>query len=215
MNSELIQYAKLVPFLGKTLGNSFEIILYDMTDPSCPVIASANSILEDQEKLRAFLPEAASGRRIRSRGYLANYPFPAESGKMLKLSAYLIPGPGDEVLGALCVCLRCELFFQMDAFLKETLRFQAEEIGRDAPAPEPPESSPELSLDTVWEVIRESGVAPERATQKERMQILFTLYGMGVYNLKGAVARTAEALRISEQSVYRYLAKIKKAGESC
>ena len=43
------------------------------------------------------------------------------------------------------------------------------------------------------------------------MEIILELYEMGVYSLKGSVARTAEVLQISEQSVYRYLSKIKRA----
>ncbi len=212
MKGELNQYVKLIPFLGETLGNSFEIILYDMSDPTCPLIASANSTDEGREKLRDFLLEAAASRRLRSKGYLTNHPFPTEFGKMFKISVYFISGAGDEVVGALCVCMRCELFFQMDSFIKGMLQFQTAELGRDTPEPEPPESVSELSLDTIWEVIRDFGVEPERATQKERLNILLALYDMGVYNLKGAVARTAEAFQISEQSVYRYLSKIKKRG---
>ena len=37
------------------------------------------------------------------------------------------------------------------------------------------------------------------------------LYDAGFFELKGAVAKAAEVLGISQKSVYRYLAKIKQA----
>ncbi len=60
-------------------------------------------------------------------------------------------------------------------------------------------------------MVKEMGVEPGRISQEERLEAIFDLYDMGVFELKGAVARTADALEISAQSVYRYLAKIKRA----
>ena len=54
------------------------------------------------------------------------------------------------------------------------------------------ENGLKVGLVADGEVVRRLGVEPERATQKERMEILFELYGMGIYNLKGAVARTVK-----------------------
>ena len=217
MNDKLDRYAKLVPFLGEALGEHFGILLYDMTDSSCPAVSSANSTEEEKEKLRPLLLEAAASRKVRLEGYLANYPFSCEFGKMFRVSMYFLSGADGKVLGALCICMRCELFFQMDSFVKGMLRFHMEDMD---PEPEMLEEKQdggagELSLDAIAEVVRRLGVEPERATQKERMEILFELYGMGIYNLKGAVARTAKELQISEQSVYRYLSKLRKTGESC
>ena len=40
--------------------------------------------------------------------------------------------------------------------------------------------------------------------------MIIQLYDSGVLDLKGAVAKTAQALRMSEQSIYRYVAKVKR-----
>ncbi len=210
-NGELDRYVKLVPFLGETMGECFKVILYDMAAPACPALASANSTEEDREKLRSLLPQAAASQKARSRGYLANYPFSVEFGKILRVSMYFISGADGGLLGALCVCMRCELFFQMDSFVKGMLQFNMDDMDLETPEENQADVSREVSLDTIAEVVREFGVEPGRATQRERMEILFKLYGMGVYNLKGAVARTADELQISEQSVYRYLSKVKKS----
>ena len=87
------------------------------------------------------------------------------------------------------------------------------EASSSAPAADPYAAitSKEVSLNTVTEVIRQFSDMPTRMTLEERQEVICDLYDMGVYNLRGAVAKTAEIMQISEQSVYRYIAKIKKA----
>jgi predicted transcriptional regulator YheO len=69
----------------------------------------------------------------------------------------------------------------------------------------------EPSLDSIGEIVAEFNVVPENTTPDERLEIMCDLYDAGVFRLKGAVAKTAEVLHMSEQSVYRYLTRIKKA----
>ena len=42
------------------------------------------------------------------------------------------------------------------------------------------------------------------------MELLTDMYDEYVFSVKGSVAKTAEVLGMSEQSVYRYIAGIKK-----
>lgn len=68
------------------------------------------------------------------------------------------------------------------------------------------------SLDLIARVLEENGIAPGEASANERVDLLYEMYNLGVFELKGAVAKAAEARSESpKQSVYRYLSKIKKA----
>ena len=221
MNGELSRYKKLVPFLGETLGSVFEVTLYDLRDPTYPILASANTRENDQESLRAFVMEAAESRNVQTKGYYTNRAVATDSARMLKASVFFLYDRDGRAIGALCLSLRCELFLKMSSFAGSILNFNMEDLEGELPegfeetAPEQKESgSPrEISLDTITEYIQDYSVEPSRISQDERMEIILDLYDMGVYGLKGAVARTALELQVSEQSIYRYLTKIKRARE--
>ena len=212
MNDELKKYSELVPFFAEALGNLFEINLFDMTDPDYPIVASANGNGDVQERVREFLSEIADSKIVRNRKYIENRPLEINFERLLKISVYFIKDEQEKLLGALCISVQCNFFMKMSQFAMNMLQFNMEDLDDDSFYDEEiSASAKEPSLDSITEFVKEYGVEPERITQNERLEIICDLYDMGVYNLKGAVAKTAEALQVSEQSVYRYITKIKKA----
>ena len=212
MNAELKKYSELVPFFAEALGNLFEINLFDMTDPDYPIVASANGNGDVQERIREFLSEIADSKIVRNRKYIENRPLEINFERLLKISVYFIKDEQEKLLGALCISVQCNFFMKMSQFAMNMLQFNMEDLDDDSFDGEDLSAfAKEPSLDSITEFIKEYGVEPERITQNERLEIICDLYDMGVYNLKGAVAKTAEALQVSEQSVYRYITKIKKA----
>ena len=212
MNDELKKYSRLVPFFAEALGNLFEINLFDMTDPDYPIVASANGNGDVQERIREFLSEIADSKIVRNRKYIANRPLEINFERLLKTSVYFIKDEQEKLLGALCISVQCNFFMKMSQFAMNMLQFNMEDLDDDSfDGEDLSASAKEPSLDSITEFVKEYGVEPERITQNERLEIICDLYDMGVYNLKGAVAKTAEALQVSEQSVYRYITKIKKA----
>lgn len=212
MRDELKKYADLVPFFADTLGKSFEIELFDLTDPDYPVVASANSNVDIQEKIQAFVAEAVASQKARNGIYIANRPIQISFSKLLKSSVFFIKGSNNDLTGAFCISMQCDFFMKMSGFAANMLQFNTDDLDDDSFFDEDISASvKDPSLDSITEFVKEYGVEPERITQNERMEIICDLYDMGVYNLKGAVAKTAEALQVSEQSVYRYITKIKKA----
>ena len=212
MNEILKKYADMIPFFAETLGSAFVLDLFDLTEPDYQIVASANSNGDIQEKVREFLSEASRSQAVRSRKYIANRPIQLSFSKLLKTSVFFIRGDNDELTGALCVSIRCDFFMRMTQFATELLKFNIGDLDDERlNGGELSTFAKEPSLESIDEMIKEYGVEPERITQNERMEIICDLYDLGVYKLKGAVAKTAEALQVSEQSVYRYITKIKKA----
>ena len=212
MNDELKKYSRLVPFFAEALGNLFEINLFDMTDPDYPIVASANGNGDVQERIREFLSEIADSKIVRNRKYIENRPLEINFERLLKTSVYFIKDEQEKLLGALCISVQCNFFMKMSQFAMNMLQFNMEDLDDDSfDGEDLSASAKEPSLDSITEFVKEYGVEPERITQNERLEIICDLYDMGVYNLKGAVAKTTEALQVSEQSVYRYITKIKKA----
>lgn len=212
MNRDLEQYARLIPFLGKTLGNTFEAVLFDVTDPALPIAAAANTREGGPERLRAFLREAMDSALALARGCLVNRAVSVGLSKMLKVSVLFLRDGQEAVIGALCLSMRCENFLWLQGLVMDMLRFDTEDL--DAPEPEEPASAlREPTLDAITEYATEFGLVPEQATPDERLEFILDLYEVGIFNLKGAVAKTAEVLQISEQTVYRYLARLRRAQE--
>lgn len=212
MVKELEQYVKLVGFLSDTLGSTFEAGLFDLTDPAYPLITAANSQSSIQEEVRAFVTETVGSRKAQADSCLTNRPIEIGFGKMLKVSVFFIRNTEGKAVGALWISMRCDFFLKLDAFATSMLQFNVEDMdAEEEEIQKLPTATRKPSLDTIIEVIDEFGIEPGRMSMAERQEIICDLYDMGVYNLKGAVAMTAEALQVSEQSVYRYIAKIKKA----
>lgn len=212
MCRQLDKYRQLVRFLSETLGNTFEVGLFDLTDPTCPLVAAANANSDIQAQIRDLILNAVDNSRIQDGNNLINHPVQTDFDKLLKVSVYFVRDEEEKIIGALWLSMRCDLFLKLNSYVESMLRFSTEAADLSeqklAAAPATPR---ELSLDTITEVIREFSVAPARMTLNERQEVICDLYDLGVYNLKGAVARTAEVMQISEQSVYRYIAKLKKA----
>lgn len=211
MANELDRFIKMVDFLGTTLTDVFDVCLFELKKPNRPVLVAHRGSDDHIDPLRNFVAEAADSKRVREKGYFTNHPVMVNMTKMLKASVFLIETAEGELVGALCLSMRCELFLRMSDCMSKMLQFNMEEIDGDEVQTEMPEKQEEPSLEMIRQVVEEFGIEPERFTQAERQEILLDLYDLGVFKLKGAVARTALELKISEQSVYRYLTKIKQA----
>lgn len=72
----------------------------------------------------------------------------------------------------------------------------------------------ELTLDSVARTIARRGIDPERMTQDEKIETVRELESAGIFLLKGAVAQTAEALHVSEPTVYRYIKNVRRVAQA-
>jgi predicted transcriptional regulator YheO len=71
------------------------------------------------------------------------------------------------------------------------------------------ESLEDLSTTSIEAIVNESGVAPERMSPEEKIEIVRQLNDKGVFLLKGEVSRVAKYLNVSDATIYRYLSKVK------
>lgn len=203
-------YAGLVSFLGSTLGGIAKISLYDVTSEEMPIIATTDYLTADSKSVRSFIASVLNNSIAIERGYFLNSPITTDYSSIEKISVMLIKNDLNKVEGVFCVSVPCGAFMIMQNIFSSIMNFNSESIDNDfddgevaAPA--------EISLNKISEYVGEIGIDAARFSQDERMEFICDLYDMGIYNLKGAVAKTAEVLQISEQSVYRYLTKIKNA----
>lgn len=211
MDTAIEKYIEIASFLGNSLDSTHEIILFDTTQRNYPMIAHSKRTNETVNCTRQLLASALKNETVKARGLLLNRAVPYDFGKLLKSSIYLIKDANGAVVGALCVNLQCSAYFQMQLLASSALSFDSDDLddaGNTAADEDFPPAEP--TLDTITQVINEFGVEPGRHSPEERLELMCDLYDLGVFELKGSVARVAEALNMSDKSVYRYLTKIKK-----
>ena len=225
MAGELLrQYAKLVEFLGYALGPSYEIALHDLTDKDKSIVAIANGHVTGRD-VGAPLSHAALGilrdKSYEKEDYRVNCYGVSVNGKDLRSSTFYIK-EGGELVGLLCInfddsgyrAISSQLMSlcHPDIFVDDMVR-KAERAAWSAsghPAAEKfPVSADAVAADAIGRELERLGVAAERLTAEERLQIIANLEANGTFLMKGAVKDVAAGLHCSQASVYRYLNQLK------
>lgn len=215
MNQNLKNYCSLVSLIGSTFGAMAQATLYEIKDDALALITTSDYLGGDSDEMRECVLDAVKNSIAMKKGYLSNKAIISEFSSIKKMSVLFIKDDCDEVIGALCISLPYDSLMRFQNLLSGILCINSEGPGEsflydDDSDEEPSVGDKELSLSVITEYISNFGVEPGRVSQDERIEIICDLYDMGVYNLKGAVSKTAEELKVSEQSIYRYLTKIKK-----
>lgn len=225
MASELLrQYAKLVEFLGYALGPSYEIALHDLTDKDKSIIAIANGHVSGREVGAPLTNVALSILRDKSyeqADYRVNSYGVSVNGKDLRSSTFYIK-EGGELTGLLCINFDdsgyraissqlmslCHPDIFVDDMVRKTERAAWAASGQ-APAEKFTVTADAVAADAISRELERLGVAVDRLTAEERLQIIANLEAGGTFLMKGAVKDVAAGLHCSQASVYRYLNQLK------
>lgn len=210
MNDKLEAYKGLISFLGKALPGEFDAILFDLTEKGYPAVEKSDwgrrnekevkKLLQNLIKEGAALDESVFGRVI-----------PTSEQKLEKVSFYFIKESG-KAIGALALSMELDTYLKFSSFLSDRLGI----VGNDGVTPINMNSYMQrervlTDLDEIDDVVKEFCPDPSELTPKERKELFLDIYDTGIFRIKGAIPKVAEAMGISEQTVYRYLSEIKKA----
>ena len=174
------------------------------------------------------------------RDYLANYLAESRTGGTFRSSTFFIRDAGGDVVGMLCLNIDDEpLARARDLLVAITATTGLVKgagpggapgaatggsgaTGATGAATAHPAAAPvaerlsmnvdELALDGVARIVAAQGVEPHRMTPDEKVAAVREIERAGVFLLKGAVAQVAEALHVSEPTVYRYVRQVRQGG---
>lgn len=209
MDAAMQQLTTFAAFLSGTLPSAYEIRLFDCTEKGMPIVRQYNTKRGYDDALRKYIRNILKQPVIVENGMLLNRADVEIKGKLYKTSFYIIKDIEDKVTGILTVSLMLNDVFPMYSFFDSLVQCAAEDFAEIQPAPDTADAKP--TLETIDTFVAANADAPERLTPEEKTTLFIDLYDMGVFELKGAVAKAAEALHMSEPSVYRYLAQIRRA----
>jgi predicted transcriptional regulator YheO len=203
----------MVDFLAEVFGNNTEVVLHDVSDTGCSVVAIRNSHISGR-KLGAPATNLAlkilKDENSKDTNYITNYKgVSSKNEKTLKSSTYFIRDDHKRIIGMLCINIDFEKFSQFRDYLDEIIG-----VSRDDAAEKEVErfssSVEELAYESIETVIKKIGISPERMDQNEKIEIIKELNEGGIFLLKGAIGEVASQLKVSEATIYRYLSKVKK-----
>lgn len=216
MIPKLQHYCTMVDFIADMLGNNAEVVLHDLSELNNSVIAIRNGHISGRtigSPATDLLLQFVKNESDDGRDYLCNYRATSPSGHLLRASTCFIRDQKGALLGALCVNLDMEDARRAKKIIDQLLAFHdpglLDESAQETPLERFSRSAEDLIRDTTAEAIGQIGVQPERISPSEKVLIVEKLNNRGIFQLKGAVAQVAAALKTSEPSIYRYLNQIK------
>lgn len=201
-------YKELVGFIGNALPDIYEVFLFDTTKKGYPVVEQSNWISRSEKETRKLLIDTLKNETYVSQGCAINL-LNVVKDSIFKTSIYFVKDNGS-VVGALCINTDCAVLMKAEALLSGVLTISNSDMSEPAEIKAVDVEARAVGLDDIKKIVENFGVEPERMTALERKEVFLDLYDSGVFRFKGAVPRVAEELRMSEQSVYRYLSNIKK-----
>ena len=209
MDQSLEILSSMAAFLAGTLPYAYEIRLFDCAEKGMPIVRRFNTKRGCDDALRKYIRSVLKQPRVVENGMLLNRADVEVKGKLYKTSFYIAKDADERVSGVLTVSILLSELFPAYGMLESMLSCSTEAIDEIQAATPSDDGTP--TLERIDAIVRENTDAPERLTPEEKTELFIDLYDEGVFELKGAVAKAAEALHMSEQSVYRYLAQIRRA----
>jgi predicted transcriptional regulator YheO len=237
LRAEFGPYLPLMDFLAELLGPRTEIVLHDTSDLSRSIVALTNGHVSGRSvggPATDLVLKVLQNHEHDDRDYLANYLAESRTGGTFRSSTFFIRDAGGDVVGMLCLNIDDEPLTRARDLLAAITATTGLVKGADAggagagagggaaggagsgsasPAAVAERLSTnvdELALDGVARIVAAQGVEPHRMTPDEKVAAVRELERAGVFLLKGAVAQVADALHVSEPTVYRYVKQVRR-----
>ena len=210
MNIYLEQAKQTAAFLNEALPDLYEILVFDLSEKGLPLAAQYRPRRNHPASLRKYLTNILKSEAVLRAGRLTCRGDALLENSLNKVSIQLFQDEAGQPCAALLLVQDITTYLNLQSTLSSLIRLDTtdlEELSQPAAAPA---GSSELSLETIDRMAEEFTDAPDRLTPEEKTELLLDLYDEGVFDLKGAVSHAAFVLQMSEQSVYRYLAKIRR-----
>jgi len=208
----LESYLPMVNFIANVYGNHCEVILHDLRKLENSIIAIKNNHITGRnvnDTITDFALDIIHKEKYKNEDFICNYSGKTEDGrKNIRASTYYIRDEENNLIGLLCVNVDITALINarkvIDDFVMagETIETKEQE-------------NFSLSINDhvsslIIQTLAEFETAPLRMTMAEKKQVVKNLESKGVFMLKGVVNEVARSLKVSEQTVYRYLKELEK-----
>lgn len=221
----MTEYARLVEFLGRVMGENCEIVLQDVRKGKNCIVAIANGHISGRKvgsPLTDFGTRILNDQKWQDQDCFCNYRGVTKQNKPLRSSTYFIK-EGGQIVGMLCINIDDSRFLELSSMLLRLGGIPEASAGScpitdDKSDPERPATTETFFEDTndvtdsvISEYFFLNGISSaDRLTQEEKLDIVRRLDEKGVFMVKGTVYPVATKLSVSVASLYRYLSRINR-----
>lgn len=217
----LVVLEGIVDVLGHALPHGTEVVLHDLGRLPNSIVAIRGSVTGRAAGGTAadILVEritAAEGDKLL--GYESTLP----DGRWIRSSALIVRDVAGTAVAALCVNTEMALWQSVERIVGSMLGHEPRETERPSARPADPVPATSRTLEEarftdgvdsfselmIGRQIAAAGVPVEAMRKSHKLAVVSALKERGVFELRGAVRQTADALGVSRFTVYNYLNEI-------
>lgn len=207
------QFIKLTHFLGQVLGKQYEVVFHLISKEGSYIAAIANSHISGRSlnsPLSAFASELIQNKSFLDEDFLLDYKASVGS-KSVRGSTFFIKN-GKELVGILCINHDTSVVRELICKIVDIEKIgDVGEILNTEKATQSVETLSRSIEDILASSVDESYINSSfQLSLEQKEELVKSLYEKGIFNIKGAVPKVANFLKLSEPSVYRYLKKFKQ-----
>jgi len=212
------KFIPILDFFAEVCGPDCELVLHDLSRPEASIVAIRNGHISGRAvggTMSGYAP--AFVKLVRSGAYtddMVVHVDKTRDGRILKSHAFFIKDETGGLCGMICANHDVSDLVRLHDFLHAKVR---DLIGAsdDAPAPSMPldavlEADSDSNIEDIMDVLIEQASSemsspPAEMNPDERARLVSMLKTRHLFSMKGAVAKVADRLGVSEATVYRYL----------
>ncbi|EYE88874.1 hypothetical protein Q428_05735 [Fervidicella metallireducens AeB] len=216
-DDELLKsYIPIAEFIGEAMGSDCEVALYDARNRENSLIYIKNNSVSGREvgsPLTKLCIKMIEDNLHIDNNFITKYPGKTKDGKLLRSSTLFIKNASKEVIGFLTINLNISELRDAANYLNKFLREISGGPERNLEEEKAPLSEDfsvpieDYAMSVIQNTLKEVPVPPERMSVEEKIEMVKKLNDKGVFLLKGAVNEVAKQLRVSENTIYRYINK--------
>lgn len=223
-NSEFLEkYIPLLDFFAEVCGPEYELVLHDVSRPQSSIVAIRNGQISGRtvgSSMSEYAPTFI--KFIQNGGYtedMVAHVDRTKDNRILESHTFFIKDENGDLRGMICANHDVTSLIRLHDTLHEKIRMLSglskdlvERMNEVPPFEAILEKESHSNLNGLMYVLIEQAsskfaVAPLEMNPEERIRFVSMLKARHLFSMKGAVAKVAERLGVSEATVYRYLKK--------
>lgn len=198
--------------LAAVFGTSCEVVIHDLSNPRSSVVHVSNGRVTNRKVGDGIREMATVLRSPRfENDTLAPYLSVGDDGRRIKAMTTVIRDEGGDIVGAFCLNLDLEPFFQAQNLVAGLVEAQPLETPDEDETPIHDQGVLSILQHIIRQTISEVGVPVAAMDKETKVKIVGFLEEKEVFRIKGAVDDVAKRLGVSRYTIYNYLDEVRQA----
>lgn len=209
MKKFLERYIPMADMVAKTFGEDCEVVIHDLSDPQHSVVYVANNSVTGRrigDSFNQLVTDVMFSKAL-DEGFVANYYFTAENGRLIRSSTLLIYNNENRLAGAFCINFCVDKLNAAADYINQFLmKKQNANDGRGTskPAADSDSTGVREMVETLVDNVMGSE-DPQDMSKDDKVEKIKFMDEKGIFLMKGAVEMVASRMGVNKVTVYGYL----------